>query len=171
MVEIRYWSNAQINNTSSSRSALNSNPDIALASDPKLFELMMSSMLLNSGDSSSQNPFDLNSSFSEYYSSLLNDKELQSLTKIKDEGMGKVFAARIANQLPVFSQMNSNSSLNKQNTDIAGLDSLISLNIQQQMIKTRQLIESQTKQIVANQPKVTQTNELTRLVSADNGTL
>jgi len=83
----------------------------------------------------------------------LGAADLQSkLNGAKNKGMEKVWAAQLSNQLPMLVQNQNAYANNSSNTGIGGLDKMISLTIQEQMIKARKVLENQAKTLVNTTP-------------------
>lgn len=67
------------------------------------------------------------------------------LKTIQDQGMGKVLAAQLANRIPDFGfqAARGQQGRNANESSMSGLNNMISLSIQAQMIKARATIENQ----------------------------
>lgn len=167
MPEIRYWAN-QVQAANELKSSSKSKKQ----SDSKLFQSLILEKLTTPLGTSSPFDFGLNepdmgalfnaTDFIGNDFSALEDK----LTKIKNQGMGKVWAAQMSAQLPIFDQNNNKKNAIGKN----GLNDMIMLNVQEQMIKARKVLEKQiktTKSVFASEEdKVNSLSETIRNIQA-----
>ena len=150
MPEIRYWDSQALSQKQSSTSPSNKTGN-KTPSDIKLFQSLMMEKLINPLTASSRfdlglNNTDMTAMFDD--SGLLgnNFSALEDkLTNIKNQGMGKVWAAKLSSQLPIFDQNNDEKKPFQEN----GLNNMIMLSVQEQMIKARKVLE---KQLNASNP-------------------
>ncbi|MDX1810964.1 MAG: hypothetical protein R3240_03395, partial [Gammaproteobacteria bacterium] len=75
------------------------------------------------------------------------DPNLQSkLGDLQNEGMGKVWAAKMANVLPSFDAWSSNDNKKNDNSSsMGGLDSFIELTVKMQMAQAKKAMQHETK--------------------------
>lgn len=138
MTEIRYWDAAkQLGSADTTkREQVTKVNEINETFNKQMYDLIMSS----STDDSLFDVFD-----SEIPDSLFGDDSLDSLldsklSNLKNEGMEKVWAAKMANALP-FSDMDMGYGKKDNNSSMGGLDSFIELTVKAQMARAKKNLE------------------------------
>ena len=150
MVEIRYWQNNNENTLKSGdKTSSSSKYDSFRAFEATMLDTLMDSTSFGSDSSNIAGMFSSNSTADSLFGNLggksgdLEDR----LKNIQDQGMSKVLAAQFSNPLPKFG---SNQSKNSSDNDMGGLNDMIALTLQSQMIKARSALESQFGHLSVN---------------------
>jgi len=164
MSEIRYWDAIQHSGQVDRQGQMQDEKQIekrSALSNFRAFEAMMMDTLMKDSVGSG-----VNSDYTDVFSSGLtstsgsfgsfdssmdilfgdlssNTPDLERKIKnIQDQGMGKVLAARLSNPLPTFSQPQSDKN---KNSGMNSLDNMISLTMQEHMLKARKVLQGQVK--------------------------
>ena len=154
MSEIRYWQKNNLNTLENTlKDAKTPEKEVKegnfRAFEATMLDSLMSSVSFGSDSSNIMSSFSSDPSASALFGNLGgNSNNLEDrLQNIQDQGMGKVLAAQFSNRLPNFTQSGSNDS---SKNDLGGLNDMIALTMQSQMIKARKVLETQFEQFKTN---------------------
>lgn len=133
MTEIKYWdvSNTRNSGDATKREQTSKVREINETFNNQMYELLMSS----SGGDSLLNAFDMDMPEALFDDPKLDGALDSKLSNLKNEGMEKVWAAKMANVLP-FSDWDMGYGNDKKN-DSGGLSNFIELTVKMQMAKAR----------------------------------
>ena len=138
MTEIHYWdaSTTTDNNNSRKREQATKINEINNNFNKQIYDMMISS----SGDDSLFDTFDMDIPDSLFDDSLISSDAESKLSKLKNDGMGKVWAAKMSSVLP-FSDMDSGYGKDKDNNSMGGLSSIIELTVKMQVAQAKKSIQ------------------------------